>query len=88
MKHIVLDCAPLSGEKAFHEALFLALEFPEYYGRNLDALYDCLSTLSEPTHLVLKHFDALEPRLGEKAPGFVSVFDDASQCGHFSWERA
>lgn len=29
-----------------------ALSFPEYYGRNLDALWDCLRDLEAPTALV------------------------------------
>ncbi|MDO5499865.1 MAG: barstar family protein [Propionibacteriaceae bacterium] len=29
-----------------------ALGFPDYYGQNLDALWDCLTDLTEPTVLV------------------------------------
>jgi len=29
-----------------------ALGFPDYYGRNLDALWDCLTDLAEPTVLL------------------------------------
>lgn len=29
-----------------------ALGFPDYYGQNLDALWDCLTDLTEPTALV------------------------------------
>lgn len=30
-------------EASFHDAIAAALGFPGYYGRNLDALYDCLT---------------------------------------------
>lgn len=41
------------------------LEFPDYYGANLDALWDCLTDLTEPTALVWHHwqdFAAEHPR--------------------------
>lgn len=36
----------------FLRSVGVALGFPEYYGRNLDALWDCLSELSGPTALL------------------------------------
>lgn len=35
------------------------LEFPDYYGKNLDALYDCLTELGECT-IVLEGEDILQ----------------------------
>lgn len=32
--------------EAFMDSIAAALEFPDYFGRNLDALYDCLTDLS------------------------------------------
>lgn len=32
-----------------HEYLKDKLDLPDYYGENLDALYDCLTEISEPT---------------------------------------
>ena len=36
----------------FHIQIASALGFPDYYGRNLDALADCLGDLTEPTVLL------------------------------------
>ena len=33
----------------FHNRISDALSFPEYYGNNLDALYDCLTDMDRPT---------------------------------------
>lgn len=55
MKHITIDCSSLRSPQEFHRALAEGLEFPEYYGSNLDALYDCLTELGEKTHLTLLH---------------------------------
>ncbi len=41
--------ARLDTAAAFHTAIADALGFPDYYGRNLDALEDCLGDLAETT---------------------------------------
>ena len=47
MKHVILDCTPMVDEKSVHDQFSQALDFPAYYGRNLDAMYDLLSSSSE-----------------------------------------
>jgi len=37
----------------FYTAVAAALVLPDYFGRNLDALWDCLTDLDAPTALVL-----------------------------------
>lgn len=44
---IVLDSARMGTRREAHEYLKEQLSFPEYYGKNLDALYDCLTDLDE-----------------------------------------
>ena len=53
MKHVILDYEQLAKRKQAHLYLAQMLEFPDYYGKNLDALYDCLTELGECT-IVLK----------------------------------
>ena len=45
MKQITLDGNLLADAAKVHDYLKEMLEFPEYYGKNLDALYDCLTDL-------------------------------------------
>ena len=47
MKQITLDGNVLSDATAVHDYLMKMLEFPEYYGKNSDALYDCLTDLDD-----------------------------------------
>ena len=49
MKTIELNLVPLRNRKALHNYLASKLDLPDYYGRNLDALYDCLTDLQEET---------------------------------------
>lgn len=45
MKQITLDGNLLADASTLHDYLKDVLDFPEYYGKNLDALYDCLTDL-------------------------------------------
>lgn len=47
MKQIILDGNLLADAAKVHDYLKEMLEFPEYYGKNLDALYDCLTDLAD-----------------------------------------
>lgn len=38
-----------SGRQLIHEYLKMKFDFPEYYGMNLDAFYECLTDITEPT---------------------------------------
>lgn len=59
METIVLDGACLREREQAMELLGQTLHFPEWWGRNLDALYDCLTDLG-PMRLELQNRSALE----------------------------
>ena len=44
MKYVTLNCAVMVDEKSVHDTFAAALDFPAHYGRNLDALYDMLTS--------------------------------------------
>ena len=47
MEKIILDGMRLSDKDTAHAYLKEMLSLQEYYGKNLDALYDCLTELSD-----------------------------------------
>ena len=49
VKNVVIDCEKLLQKEQAHLYLADVLDFPDYYGRNLDALFDCLTELGECT---------------------------------------
>ena len=63
---ITLDCARLLERREAHAYLAEALDLPEYYGRNLDALFDCLTEMGDCT-LTLTGAEALRAAM---APGY------------------
>ena len=74
--NIILNCEKLKEREQAHEYLKKMLGLPEYYGGNLDALYDCLTELSGRT-LVLLGAEALREDGGYGAR-ILKVIEDAA----------
>ena len=55
---LILDGKRLRYRCRVHRVLARKLGFPAWYGRTLDALYDCLTDLHEDTELVLVNWTA------------------------------
>lgn len=45
---VELDCTRLQNRDAFHDEFSRLFGFPNFYGRNMNAWIDCMSSLSEP----------------------------------------
>jgi RNAse (barnase) inhibitor barstar len=60
---IEFDCTNWTERNRIHEDLKKQLDFPDYYGENLDALNDCLADvkINEPgLVIVLRHFQIVD----------------------------
>ena len=75
-KRIVLRESELDEPAQVHAKLAKKLDFPEYYGANLDALEDCLSEVRSPTRIVLERA-AENPK--PWFDGIVEVVRDSAQ---------
>ena len=62
LKEYVIDCRRLADAAAAHAYLKELFSFPEYYGANLDALYDCLTEVREDVCFRLQNTAALGRR--------------------------
>lgn len=76
MRYIQLDCLHMTDKETLHDYIAKELNLPEYYGRNLDALYDCLTELA-PCELTLKNTDVLSA-LGRYGQSLLNVFYDVA----------
>lgn len=74
MKKITIDCTGLSNGAELHDLLAKNLDFPGYYGKNLDALYDCMTEISEETLITVLGLDTLD-----FAEGFRNTLLDAER---------
>ncbi len=74
MEKITLDIEKMKTPEAAHRYLRDALNFPKYYGENLDALNDCLGDIDKP--LLVKIPKALKSKkyLGEYGERIIEVF--------------
>jgi len=72
--NIEIDGNCVTTEAEFHTAISRALNFPTYYGRNLDALFDVLGAdVERPVVLVWKNFAASKASMGDGFDRIVNV---------------
>lgn len=69
MKSISIDVSTITDRDELHDLLAASLSLPAWYGRNLDALYDCLTAITEETRLIFIGWDAMQGKLGRYASG-------------------
>ncbi len=78
-KTFVLDGGEMKTVKGAHAYIAEKLDFPDYYGKNLDALADCLGELPRGVEIVLVNTDALKWNLGAYAKRLTEVFEELSE---------
>lgn len=75
IKDIILDLTDCKYIRDFHERVRVAFDFPEWYGKNLDALWDLLS---EPlsANVTVIGVDTMTNDLREYFLKVIHVFED------------
>ena len=76
--NIVLNCENLTQRAQAHRYLAHMLDFPDYYGKNLDALFDCLTELGECT--IVLNGGADLPRNGGYGAKVLKVLEEAARA--------
>ena len=86
MKELLLDAETLYTREQLHDVLAKVCGFPADYGRNLDALYDCLSEFfTDDSIIILFNGDEMKNSLGVYGDKLVKVFEDAMGESGFSF---
>lgn len=76
----VLDGRSLTDKDGLLAALGWALEFPDYYGANWDALEECLTDMSWRPGAICLHIDHADALMPELLDTLVAVFADAADA--------
>ena len=75
-----LDCRKMTDRQTAHAYLKEVLALPDFYGENLDALYDLLTEREEETVLVLGHWRQLSVLLGDYGISLLETLREASEA--------
>lgn len=73
---VIIDCKTWSDKAAAHESLKKALEFPDWYGCNADALYDLLT--ERPYAITLTNLATAKASMGRDLEVILTVMKDAN----------
>ncbi|ELQ6264774.1 barnase inhibitor [Cronobacter malonaticus] len=89
MTEIILNGKNLENESEFHSVMSDLLNFGPYYGRNLDALWDRLSTdVERPVKIIWLNSDLSKNNLGQSFDRIIQVFERAKQQDIlFDWDE-
>ncbi|MBR3195826.1 MAG: barstar family protein [Clostridia bacterium] len=83
MNTIYLDGTKMYTIQSAHNELMRKMDLPLYYGKNLDALWDVLSTIHENTEIFLAYPSAMLNALDTYGARLLIVFFDASADNPF-----
>ncbi len=78
-----LDFTNLQYYLEFHEIIRDELDFPDYYGMNWDAMWDCLTDMvGEPLHIEIIGLDVLEQKFGDTAQKLIDILRELKDYNH------
>lgn len=78
MRMITINGNRMTSMEEAHLHLKKTCRFPDYYGKNLDALYDMLSTEDRNTLLLFFDSRGVVKQLGLRGERLVETFQDAA----------
>ncbi len=78
MTIIMIDGREMTDRSTAHTYLKKALSLPEYYGRNLDALYDCLLEMKK-SQIIVTHVAEMKQQLLRYGDGILDTLEDGAR---------
>ena len=73
----IIDFSNVKYYMEIHEIIKEALDFPDYYGKNWDAFWDCLTDMvGRQTNIEIYGFDTLQQKFSEDANLFIEIIKE------------
>lgn len=79
MKEIYLNGAKMTDKAGTHAYLKRKLNLPDYYGENLDALWDCLSTDFSQKKIIIHRPETIIENLGPYGRSIIKLFQEVAE---------
>lgn len=80
MTKMILNLTECKSVLKLHDIIKETFNFPNYYGKNLDALWDCLRGYCSPdTTIYIVGFNTLPQNLYEYTEKIFKIFEDVKQ---------
>ena len=79
MTYYYLEGRFMTDRQSAYEYIARQLDFPDYFGKNLDALADCLSEMSFNNTIIISESDKIIDNLGMYGKSIIDVFEEQSQ---------
>lgn len=79
MMAVTLNGKDMISIKRAHKYIKHKLKLEDYYGENLDALWDLLSTHDQPLEIHFINREDLIEELGDYGEAIIAVFEDAAK---------
>ncbi len=73
---IVLDLTGCRYGGEVHERIKEAFGFPDYYGKNWDAMWDCIDFLFDQQEIVIRGFQTMPKDVREYCRPMLEIFED------------
>ena len=80
LNKVIIQGSKLKDKNVLHQILKQELNLPDYYGENLDALWDCLTTdIKLPITIEWVDFQESKALLGDYAENTLEIFNAAEK---------
>lgn len=79
MRRVILNGKRMISKEKAHAYLKRKLDFPDYYGKNLDALWDLLTTIHEPLEIHVIHGDRMLLKMGDYGRRLLETLEEAAK---------
>lgn len=79
MRELIVDGQAMTSKSAMYTHLSRVFEFPDHFGKNLDALWDMLTDETEPTVIYVKHVAKLIEQMDGYGEKLIQVFQKLEQ---------
>ena len=79
MKKVVLDISGCKHLHELHRKIKVALDFPDYYGENLSAFWDCINRECDADFVTVVGSSTVDPQLKPTMSAIIEMLEENKQ---------